>query len=129
MNNEKKLYLKNVVNEESYLSIINEINSYYDECKKFHLLIETNKVSRVDIIYLYKIGVYLKDLKNKDPQYLTETTINVYDDYNYNILFTLFTFISSPVTKVNVIYYDGGYNNPEILTKRKIKKIKMYFPS
>ena len=127
MQTQKILVLTNMIREEDYIKTIEKIDSFYEDKMHFDLLIETKLVSKIHYIYLYKIGSYLISLKNRKPQYLLETTIHVYDDYNFNILYTLFTFICSPVKKVNVIYYDGGYNNKPIC-ERNIHKVKIYLP-
>tara|TARA_A100001015_G_C15026522_1_gene730788 strand:+ start:1892 stop:2284 length:393 start_codon:yes stop_codon:yes gene_type:complete len=127
MQTQKILILTNMLKKEDYIKTIEKIDSFYDDKKYFNLLIETKQVTKINYIYLYKIGSYLNSLKNRNPQYLLETTIHVYDDNNFNILYTLFTFISSPIRKVNVIYYDGGYNNKPT-DQRNIHKVKIYLP-
>ena len=127
--NQEILILYDINNEIEYNNIINKINSFYMKNRDFHLLIETKHVEKIKFNYLYKFGNYLNNLKKKSPQYLKGTIIYVYDDNIFNLLYTLFTYVSSPVAKVTVIYYNGGYNKNEIKKELdNIKKIKYYYP-
>ena len=126
--NEELLILSDITNDKQYNTMTKEIDSFYNKFKKFYLKIETIHVRKIHLKYLYKFGTYLNSLKYKNPQYLQGTIIHVYDDLNFNLLSTLFTFISSPIAKVSVFYFEGGYTINSSNQNRSIKKIKYYFP-
>ena len=123
---EEILILGNITNDDQFNTMTRSIESFYDKMTPFYLKIETQMVRKIKWNYLYKFGNYLNTLKQKSPQYLRGTTIHVYDDLNFNLLYTLFTYISSPIAKVSVFYFEGGYTPTN--TSREIKKIKNYYP-
>lgn len=125
---EAKIMLNNIDNDQEFNAIIQSINDIYSKDKSFQLFIETQNVRHIKIQYLYKFGRYLNSLKSRTPQHLKSTRIHVYDDLIFNLLYTLFTFISSPIAKVSVIYYEGGYTTTLPYEQRVIKKIKEYHP-
>ena len=126
---QEKLVLYDINNEEEYNKITNEIDSFYIKNRDFRLFIETQYVRKIKFNYLYKFGNYLNNLKKKSPQYLKGTIIYVYDDNIFNLLYTLFTYIASPVAKVTVIHYNGSYDKNKIKKEiENIKKIKDYYP-
>tara|TARA_R110002012_G_scaffold38206_1_gene106659 strand:- start:304 stop:702 length:399 start_codon:yes stop_codon:yes gene_type:complete len=125
---EAKIMLNNIDNDQEFNAMIQSINDIYSKDKSFQLFIETQNVRHIKIQYLYKFGRYLNSLKSRTPQHLKSTRIHVYDDLIFNLLYTLFTFISSPIAKVSVIYYEGGYTTTLPYEQRVIKKIKEYHP-
>lgn len=104
------------------------MNEIYKQPHPFSILIETTHVKKINIKFLYKFGTYMNGLKTIKPCYLQHTTIHVYDDFIYNVLYTLFVFISKPIAKVTVIYFDGGYDQDQNHENKTIKKMKHYFP-
>ena len=124
---QETLYLNDITNELEYNEIIDTLESFYEKNNSFFLIIETKNVGNVHIHYLYKFGNYLNRLRTRVPQELQGTQIHVYDDFIYNLLYTLFVWISKPVAVVNVIYYNGGYGDISN-EQRSIKKIKSYYP-
>tara|TARA_B100000524_G_scaffold291087_1_gene165949 strand:- start:244 stop:630 length:387 start_codon:yes stop_codon:yes gene_type:complete len=124
--NEEILQLTNIQTDNDFQKITNAIDAMYAKQNQFRMLIETQKVRQVDFKYLYKIGKYLNNVRNTYTRLLTQTQIRVYDDFIFNLLYTLFTWVASPVAKVVVIYYEGGYTDDP--SDRPIKKIKEYYP-
>ncbi len=120
-----KIALQDIDQDEQYDVMIESIEQVYRKNKPFHLLLETRQVRNIKMRYLYKFGAYMNTLKKRHPQNLMLTTIHVYDDLIYNLLYTLFTFLCSPVAKVVVIYYHGGYDSDDT----SIKKVKEYYPT
>ena len=121
------LYMTDITNESAYNAIIDTLETFYERNDSFYLIIETKNVRNVHFHYLYKFGNYLNRLKTRNPQELKQTQIYVYDDFIYNLLYTLFVWISKPIAPVKVIYYNGGYNDMSN-DKRSIKKIKNFYP-
>ena len=124
---QETLCMTDITNEHEYNEIIDTLEGFYDKKQPFFLIIETKNVRNVHFHYLYKFGSYLNEVRTRNPQELKGTQIHVYDDLNYNLLYTLFVWISKPVAPVKVIYYNGGYNDMSN-EKRSIKKIKNYYP-
>lgn len=84
----------------------------------FELMIETKHISNVSMSMVIDFAFFLNQLKKRDPQYLKYTTIHVYSEFIYNILYKLFTYLARPIAPVKVIYWNDD----------KIKYIKTFFP-
>ena len=84
----------------------------------FELVIETKDISNVSMYMVFDFALFLNELKKREPQYLEHTTMHVYSEFIYNILYKLFTYLSRPIAPVKVIYWDDD----------KIKYIKTFFP-
>ena len=131
-NNENKYYhilLNDITNEKNYSDLTNIIESCYERNEYFILVIETKNLERrnIHMKYLYKLAQFLKKMKEKKTTYLLKTTIHVYDDFTNNLLYTLFTFLSSPLAHVEIIYRNTRYNYNEN-DLNNIKKISNYYP-
>ena len=126
-NSKVKINMGNIESDESFKELTDSLDELYESKQKFNLLIETIDVENISLKYLYKFGKYLNSLKRRECL-LEFTVIRVYDNYNYGLLYTLFTFLASPVAKVTVIYYEGGYNKEINIQNRNIIKMKDYFP-
>ena len=125
----KQLILRDIQNDTQFHAMIQEIDAMYTSQTPFWMMIETQHVRDIKPKYLYQFGRYLNNLKTIRPQLLQYSQIHVYNDLIFNLLYTLFIFIASPIAKVTVIYYDGGYTPTNIpIGQRNIKKIKEYFP-
>ena len=125
----KQLILRDIQNDTQFHAMIQEIDAMYASQTPFWMMIETQHVRDIKPKYLYQFGRYLNNLKTTRPQLLQYSQIHVYNDLIFNLLYTLFIFIASPIAKVTVIYYDGGYTPTNIpIGQRNIKKIKEYFP-
>ena len=128
-NNENKYYhilLNDITNEKNYSDLTNIIESCYERNEYFILVIETKNLERrnIHMKYLYKLAQFLKKMKEKKTTYLLKTTIHVYDDFTNNLLYTLFTFLSSPLAHVEIIYFNSRNSN----NLENIKKINNYYP-
>ncbi len=125
----KQLIIRDIQNDTQFHAMTQEIDAMYASQTPFWMMIETQHVRDIKPKYLYQFGRYLNNLKTIRPQLLQYSQIHVYNDLIFNLLYTLFIFIASPIAKVTVIYYDGGYTPTNIpIDQRNIKKIKEYFP-
>lgn len=102
--------------EDDYPSLISQIESFYTE--PFSLHIETKNISNVSFTMVINFSIFLLKLKQREPQYLTHTTIRVYSDTIYNMLYYLFTYLSRPIAPVKVLQYD----------KNELKQIYTFLP-
>ena len=91
-------------------------------------MIETKNLERkkIHMSYLYKLASFLKRMKQEKTCYLLKSTIYVYDDFTNNLLYMLFTFLSSPLAHVEIIYRNNRNNDNEI-DLNNIKKISKYY--
>ena len=130
--NQETLHLTNIQSDEEFKAIITAIDAMYAKNKPFWMLIETSQVRDIQPRYLFQISKYLNKIRNEYPRILQYSRIHVYDDFIFNLLYTLFIFLASPIAKVTVIYYEGGYPPITPITPttstQPIKKIKEYFP-
>tara|TARA_B100000925_G_C21812829_1_gene389534 strand:+ start:190 stop:636 length:447 start_codon:yes stop_codon:yes gene_type:complete len=127
VNNSYHLLLNDITNDKNYSDLTNIIESCYEKHEYFNLIIETKNLERkkIHMKYLYKLAQFLKKMKNNETTYLLKTTIHVYDDFTNNLLYTLFTFLCSPLAQVEIIYYKSRNNNNNL---ENIKKINNYYP-
>ena len=119
---QESLDLTDIQDENDFQKIIQSIDAMYKNNKPFEMMIETNKVTKIQMKYIYRIGKYLHNIKNTYPKLLRYTCIHVYNNAIYNILYMLFTHLSNPISKVTVIQYEP---NAE---KKEIKQIKNFYP-
>lgn len=106
---------------------LNDMETQYDTLKHsieslyvspFKLIIETKHISNVSMYMVTDFALFLYRLKQRNPQYLTHTTIHVYSEFIYNLLYNLFTYLSRPIAPVNVLYFEQD----------NIKYIKTFYP-
>lgn len=104
-----------------YNVVVDSINEQYDRQNAFILAIETARLSRthISMSIIYEFSNYLNTLKLRTPQCLIETTIKIYNNTVYDLLYYLFIYLSPPIAKVQVILYNGTND---------IEKIKHYYP-
>ena len=113
--------------------IMNIINYYYESHKDFNLLLETKDLCprNISIHCLYIFSSFLNSLKSNKCQYLKKTIIKIYNSYCYDLLYFMFTYLSSPIAIVEVILYRGEENKTQEndnMFLPNIEKINQYFP-
>ena len=118
------LTLYDFKNDTEYNELISKLDELFKYKEPFNLLVETIHVRAMKIKYLYSFGKYINSISSNREIFLTKTTINVYDMFNFNIIATLFRFIAKPISTVCIILYDGGYEYRDEV--RKIKKINTF---
>jgi hypothetical protein len=118
-----KLRLQSITSNEVYEKITHDMEHYYDHGKPFHLDIETKDVVNIHMIYLYRFAKFLTKMKDKTPQLLQRTTIHIYENYIFNLLYTLFTYLSRPIAPVDIVFW-----NSRDKEKRAIQKVHKFYP-
>lgn len=105
--------------------IMKIIKYYYESRKDFNLLLDTKNlnIENISIQCLYIFSSFLNSLKSNKYQYLKKTIIKIHNNYCYDLLYFMFTYLSSPIAIVEVVLYQDCENETE-----KIEKIKQYFP-
>lgn len=99
---------------EDYAPLCRKIDSYEEA---YCLTIETKNISNVSLYMVADFAGFLWKLKQKDPQHLKGTTIHVYCERIYDLLYYLFTLIR-PIAPVKVLCF----------SQNELKYIKTYFP-
>tara|TARA_B100001094_G_scaffold104365_1_gene100673 strand:- start:4104 stop:4433 length:330 start_codon:yes stop_codon:yes gene_type:complete len=104
------------------------IKNQYESKTDFYLIIETKDllVENISLRNLYNFSAFLNSLKQHKYQYLKKTLIKIYNNHCYDLLYILFTYLSSPVAIVEVILYKIQETQSPSLSN--IEKIKQYFP-
>ena len=112
--------IKTFNKKEDYLNIIDAIEKKYNLETPFCLMIETINLSykNVSLSNIHDFSKWLIEIKKKKKHFLKKTNINVYHEHVYNLLYFLFTYLSSPVAPVEVILYSN----------KEIDKIKTFYP-
>ena len=105
--------------------IMKIIKYYYESRKDFNLLLDTKylNIENISIQCLYIFSSFLNSLKSNKYQYLKKTIIKIHNNYCYDLLYFMFTYLSSPIAIVEVVLYQDCENETET-----IEKIKQYFP-
>jgi hypothetical protein len=108
--------------QEEYDVIVNSIKDNYTNKVFFTITIETKFLlyENISIKYIYLFAKFLTQLKRLNIQYLKQTTMKVYDERVYDLLYYLFLYLSSPVATVQICLYN--------ISSNEIKKIKYYYP-
>lgn len=121
------ILLNNISDDDNYNALESCLYQNYMNKEYFNVHVETKNLEKkkIKMSYLYKLASFLKKLKQEPNKYLMKTKINVYDDFTNNLLYTLFTYLSSPIAPVEIVYYKTRtHNNDPSL----IRKVKYYFP-
>ena len=121
------IMLNNISDDENYYALESCLYQNYKNQEFFNVHLETKNLEKkkIKMAYLYKLAAFLKKLKKEPNKYLMKTKIHVYDEFTNNLLYTLFTYLSSPIAPVEIIYFKTRtHNNDPSL----IRKVKFYFP-
>ena len=115
-------------NQDDCDHIMKTIKNQYESKTDFYLIIETKDllVENISLRNLYNFSAFLNSLKQHKYQYLKKTLIKIYNNHCYDLLYILFTYLSSPVAIVEVILYKIQETQSPSLSN--IEKIKQYFP-
>lgn len=84
----------------------------------FELIVETKDISNVSMYMVFDFAFFLNKLKQKEPHYLKNSTIHVYSETIYNLLYKLFTYLCPPIAPVKVLYFE----------ENNLKYIKTFYP-
>ena len=115
--------LISIENDENYNQLIEKLEELHEIKIKFTLHVETILVKNISMKYLYRFGKYLNEIRKRTP-IIEYIEIKVYDNVVFTLLNTLFTFVSKPITKTSIMFYDGGYD--ENIKNRNVIKTKIF---
>ena len=122
-----EILLNDISCDKSYKELINVIQTQYDDCKHFNLVIDTINLEqkKISVKYLYDLSCYISKLKKLKEAYLLQSKIYVYDEFTNNLLYTLFTFMTKPIAPVHIILYKNRSKNH---SSDNIKNYSTYYP-
>lgn len=125
--NTYEIMLNDISCDKSYGELVGVIQSQYDDCNHFNLVIDTINLEQkqIRVKYLYELSCYITKLKKLNTAYLMQSKIYVYDEFTNNLLYTLFTFMTKPIAPVHVILYK---NRNKDYSSENIKNYSTYYP-
>jgi len=94
-----------ITNESEYFLFTEQWLKLYEDKKDFNFLFDMKDIGMVNLTYCYKIASFISDIKSREIQYLTESTIINVNDFSYGLLQVVFM-IQSPISKVTIIKND-----------------------
>ena len=115
--------LISIENDKNYNELIEKLEELHEIKSEITIHVETILVKNISMKYLYRFGKYLNEIRKKSPM-IEYIEIKVYDNVVFTILNTLFTYVSKPITKTTIVFYNGGYD--ENIKNRNIIKTKIF---
>ena len=101
----KVIFNGTITNEFEYILFTEQWLKLYEDKKDFNFLFDMKDIGMVNLTYCYKIASFISDIKSREIQYLTESTIINVNDFSYGLLQLVFM-IQSPISKVTIIKND-----------------------
>lgn len=95
----------NIENKEDFENFLNEWLRLYDDEEYFSFEFDTKNVGFINPKYSILMSLFIRELKNRDIQYLTSSRIYVYNKFTKYLLDLIF-FIQKPVATVYIHYND-----------------------
>ena len=86
-----------------FTNLTNNWLNLYSYQKNFTLTFDTKNVGLIHPKYALFMAIFIKKIKRLPVQYLTMSTIYVYNQFVFNLLKIIFT-IEKPVARVKIIY-------------------------
>ena len=100
-----KVTLNNLENRQDFENFLNEWLKLYDNNEYFSFEFDTRNVGFINPKYSILMSLFIRELKNRDIQYLTSSRIYVYNKFTKYLLDLIF-FIQKPVANVYIHYND-----------------------
>lgn len=91
-----------VDDDEDFELFLNSWRKLYDDEKNFSFVFDTKDVCWIPLKYSFKMSMFIKELKQRNIQYLQQSTIHVYNTTVMNLLSLIFI-LQKPVAPVNII--------------------------
>lgn len=91
-----------VDDDEDFELFLNSWRKLYDDEKNFSFVFDTKDVGWIPLKYSFKMSMFIKELKQRNIQYLQQSTIHVYNTTVMNLLSLIFI-LQKPVAPVNII--------------------------
>ena len=91
-----------VDDDEDFELFLNSWRKLYDDEKNFSFIFDTKDVGWIPLKYSFKMSMFIKELKQRNIQYLQQSTIHVYNTTVMNLLSLIFI-LQKPVAPVNIM--------------------------
>ena len=91
-----------VDDDEDFELFLNSWRKLYDDEKNFSFIFDTKDVGWIPLKYSFKMSMFIKELKQRNIQYLQQSTIHVYNNTVMNLLSLIFI-LQKPVAHVNIM--------------------------
>jgi len=99
----KVTFSETIINNADFENFLKEWLQLYDNREYFSFVFDTKNVGIINPKYSILMSLFIKELKNRDIQYLTSSNIYVYNNFVKHLLDLIF-FIQKPVAPVHIIY-------------------------
>ena len=108
---EIKVILKGVIkNDEDFYNFSKTWSQLYKDKKEFSFIFETKECGIISVKYCIFMAIFIKNLKKEKIQYLTQSTIYVYNSFIYNLLKLVFFFTKTCGSSKNIFTIFKSYN-------------------
>ena len=101
----KVIFSETIKDREDFEFFLQEWLQLYDDCKYFQFVFDTRNVGFINPKYSIMMSLFIRELKNRDIQYLEESHIYVYNTFTMYLLDLIFN-LQKPVAPV-YIHYNG----------------------
>ena len=91
-----------ILNDEDFTNFTNNWLQLYEKQEYFQFVFDTKNAGLINIKYSIYMAFFIKMIKRKPIQYLTNSTIYVYNLYIFKLLKLIF-YIEKPVAPVELI--------------------------
>ena len=98
--------------EEDFKSLTEQWLDLYKNKKNFEFEFDTKNIGFINPYYCTRAALFIKSVKEINPQYLKKSTIFVYNKYVFGLVKLIF-YIQKPVAPVELIYIIDK-NNREV---------------
>ena len=92
-----------IINDEDFSSFTQQWLNLYNNEKSFEFIFNTKNAGLIHIKYCFYMALFIKLIKKKPIQYLTKSTIYVYNKYIFH-LFKFIFFLEKPVAPIILIF-------------------------
>ena len=104
-----------IINNEDFFSFTQQWLNLYNNKKSFEFIFNTQNAGLIDIKYCFYMAMFIKVIKKKPIQYLTKSTIYVYNKYIFH-LFKFIFFLEKPIAPVILIFKTNLYEQIEYIS-------------
>lgn len=106
---------KTIMSTDDFTDFTNKWLELYNNKTNFEFVFDTSKVGFIHPKYCIYMAFFIKLLKKRKVQYLTSSTIYIYNKHIYNLLKIIFS-IERPVAPVHLHYYKNGVLDKSTIT-------------
>ena len=104
-----------IINDEDFYSFTQQWLDLYNNQKSFEFIFNTQNAGLIHIKYCFYMAAFIKLIKKKPIQYLTKSTIYVYNKYIFN-LFKLIFFLEKPIAPIVLIFKNNSQQKIEYIS-------------